>query len=73
MKDHSKLLIIEMVVPIGNDPSIVKLLDLEMMVTTGGRERTENEFKELFTKAGFKFSKNIHTKVGVDILECIRK
>jgi len=49
MKPDSKLLIVEMVVPSGNQPSIAKLLDLEMLVTTGGCERTEKEF-EIFSE-----------------------
>jgi hypothetical protein len=72
MKKRSKLLIVEMVIPPGNQPSIAKLLDLEMLVTTGGRERTENEFKELLDKSGFRFSKNIQTSAGVNIIESVR-
>ena len=72
MKSKSKLLIVEMVIPPGNQPSIAKLLDLEMLVTTGGCERTENEFKDLLKSAGFQLSRNIPTKAGVSILESIR-
>ena len=32
------------------------LLDLHMLVTTGGRERTERRFAELFSRAGWKLS-----------------
>ena len=53
MKLHSKLLIVEMIIPPGNQPSIAKLLDLEMLVTTGGCERTEKEFKTLLESSGF--------------------
>ncbi len=72
MKSESKLLVVEMVVPPGNDPSVAKLLDLEMMVTTGGRERTEIEYKNLFESSGFKLSRIIPTKENVSILEGIR-
>ena len=72
MKSKSKLLIIEMVIPPGNQPSIAKLLDLEMLVTTGGCERTEDEFKKLLELSGFKFSLNIPTKAGVSIIESVR-
>ena len=43
-----------MIVPSGNQPSIAKLLDLEMLVTTGGCERTEKEFKILLKTSGLK-------------------
>jgi O-methyltransferase domain/Dimerisation domain len=72
MKPESKLLIVEMTIPPGNQPSICKLLDLEMLVTTGGRERTEEEFKTLLDSSGFQFSRNIQTKAGVCIIESIR-
>jgi len=72
MKPESKLLIIEMIIPAGNGPSIAKLLDLEMLVITGGRERTEAEFNNLFVSSGFKLSRLIPTKEGVCIIEGIR-
>lgn len=72
MKTESRLLVIEMVIPPGNEPSIAKLLDLEMLVTTGGRERTEKEFKTLLESSGFKFSKTIATKESICIIEGLR-
>jgi hypothetical protein len=72
MNPHSKLLIIEMIVPPGNEPSISKLLDLEMFVTTGGRERTEQEFNHLLEQSDFELSRIIPTKDNVSIIEAIR-
>jgi len=72
MKPKSKLLIVEMIVPSGNEPSVAKLLDLEMLVITGGLERTESEFKNLFESSGFKLSRIIPTKESVCIIEGIR-
>jgi hypothetical protein len=72
MKPESKLLIVEMVVPSGNQPSIAKLLDLEMLVTTGGCERTEKEFEILLKTSGFKLSRTIDTKESISIIEGIR-
>lgn len=72
MTPESRLIIAEMVVPSGNQPSIAKLLDLEMMVTTGGRERTESEFKSLLKASGFKLSGIVSTKENVCVIEGIR-
>ncbi len=72
MKTESRLLVIEMIIPPGNDPSVAKLLDLEMFVTTGGQERTEAEFKQLFASAGFNLSRIIPTKENVCIMEGVR-
>jgi hypothetical protein len=72
MKAESRLLVVEMVIPPGNEPSIAKLLDLEMLVTTGGRERTEKEFKTLLESSGYKLSKIIATKEDICIIEGLR-
>ena len=69
MKKESRLLVVEMIIPPGNEPSVAKLLDLEMLVITGGRERTEAEFKNLFESSGFKLSRIIPTKESVCIIE----
>ena len=72
MKTESKLLVVEMVIAPGNEPSVAKLLDLEMLVITGGRERTEAEFNNLFVWTGFKPSRIIPTKESVCVIEVIR-
>lgn len=53
MEDNGKLLVIEAVIPEGNEPSFSKLLDLHMLVVTGGHGRTESEFRTLFAAVGF--------------------
>lgn len=73
MKADSKLLVMEMVIPPGNEPSVAKLLDLEMMVTTGGRERTEAEFRDLFESSGFELARIISTRDNVSIIEGRKK
>jgi predicted O-methyltransferase YrrM len=49
----SALLVVESVVPPGNEPSPSKLLDVNMLVMTGGRERTRDEYATLMEAAGF--------------------
>ncbi|MDM8555629.1 methyltransferase [Desulfococcaceae bacterium HSG7] len=72
MKPESKLLIVEMIVPPGNRPSIAKLLDLEMLITTGGKERTLAEFKILLESSGFKLSRIIDTQESICVIEGVR-
>lgn len=43
-----------------------------MLVTTGGRERTEEEFNNLFLSSGFKPSRMIPANGGLYIIEGIR-
>ena len=42
------MLVVEGVIPHGNDPSFSKLLDLAMLAIPGGKERTEEEFRRLY-------------------------
>jgi hypothetical protein len=72
LNPKSKLLVVEMIVPSGNEPSVAKLLDLEMLVITGGRERTEPEFKDLLESSGFSLSRIIPTRESVFVIEGIR-
>ena len=43
--------------------------DLNMLVMTGGRERTVKEFEALFTRAGFKMTRVVPTKSPFSLLE----
>ena len=68
--DHGRLLVIEPVVPPGNQPSFNKILDLQMLVWTSmGKERTEAEHRDLLFKAGFKLERAIETPAMVTVLD----
>ena len=49
---ESRLLILESVIPPGNDPNGSKWLDLLMLIF-GGKERTEPEWQTLLEGTGF--------------------
>jgi ubiquinone/menaquinone biosynthesis C-methylase UbiE len=66
-----KVLVIETVIPAGNEPHLGKLADLEMLVSPGGVERTEEEFRELLGKAGFKLTRVVPTKSHLSIIEAV--
>lgn len=72
MNAQGKLLVIEQVVPSGNEPSLSKLLDITMMVETGGHEQTEAEFQSLFASARFELTKILPTRAPECVLEGIR-
>lgn len=72
MPAHGKLLVVEQLMPAGNEPSVSKLRDITMLVDVGGRERTETEFRTLFAAAGFTLTKVVPTPALECILECIR-
>jgi hypothetical protein len=66
---HGRLLLIEPVIPAGNEPSFGKLLDLLMLVYPGGRERTEAEHRDLLAAAGFRLERVMPTASTVSIVK----
>lgn len=61
MRSHAKLLVIERLLPEGidTDDALARanlLSDINMMVATGGRERTEAEYRTLLVKASLRFT-----------------
>lgn len=72
MPIHARLLIIERIIPEGNEKSEAKLFDINMLVMTGGQERTAEEYRKLLHAAGFKLQQIIPTSSPVSILECSR-
>lgn len=69
MGQGSRLLIVEGVVPPGNEPSVSKFFDLAMMVLPGGMERTEEEYRQLFKAGGFRLTRIVPTKTWVSVIE----
>jgi hypothetical protein len=69
MGDDARLVVVDAVVPPGNDPHPSKIMDMLMMVLVEGRERTEQEFGELFQQAGLRLTKVIPTASVLSIAE----
>jgi hypothetical protein len=46
-------LVLDFIVPPGDAPHMAKISDLNMLAMMGGKERTETEWRELLTAAGF--------------------
>lgn len=73
MPTNGKLLVVESVIPPGNDPFAGKFLDLVMLLIPGGKERTEDEYRALYEDSGFELSRIIPTDSELSIVEGIRK
>jgi len=73
MVENGKILVIEQVIPPGNEPFLGKFLDLHMLVMfPGGCERTEDEYRALFEASGFQLTKTVPTKIELSVIEGIR-
>ncbi len=53
MREEGRLVLVEVVVPEGDGP-YMQFLDLQMLVATGGRERTRSEFDAAFRAVGLR-------------------
>jgi ubiquinone/menaquinone biosynthesis C-methylase UbiE len=69
MTANGRLLLIEGVIAPGNEPSITKYFDLNMMILNGGCERTAEDYQALFQVAGFKLVGITPTQSAMSILE----
>lgn len=69
MSGDERLLVIEQVVPPGNQPSLSKLYDLHMLALSGGRERREDEYRALLAAADLDLTRIIPTAVPRSVIE----
>ena len=72
MPPQGKLLVIESVIPPGNEPFGGKFLDLVMLLIPGGKERTEGEYRTLFQRGGLELTRVVPTGTEVSILEAVK-
>ena len=66
-----KLLLLESVLPERSSSDIGLLIDLEMLVVVGGKERTHAEWANLLGRAGFRLNRVVHTATPVSIIEAV--
>jgi len=73
MPVSGKVLIVEMVIPEPNLPSISKLLDLQMLLFLTGCERTAKEYEGLLNEAGFDLQRIVPTASPYSIVEGVKR
>jgi O-methyltransferase domain len=67
-----RVLLCEMVVTDEPGPSPAKMLDIEMLVmTVGGKERSKQEFSELFASCGLRLSRIVPTARPISVIEAV--
>jgi len=73
MPDAAKVLILDAVIPEGNEPHLGKIMDLEMLIAPGGVERSAGEFDTLLRNSGFRLTRIIPTMSPVAIIEAVKE
>jgi hypothetical protein len=71
MAPHGRLLLVEMVLPEGNEPHPGKLLDMVMLIAPGGEERTPSQYSALLDQAGFQMTRVVPTASLVSVVEAV--
>ena len=68
---NGKVLVIEKIIPPGNEPFAGKVTDITMLLMTGGRERTEPEYNRLLATAGLTLKRTLPLRSPASIMEAI--
>jgi O-methyltransferase/methyltransferase family protein len=69
MAPGGRLILVESVVLPGNQPDFAKIIDIEMLMLPGGRERTEAEFRTLLARAGFEMTRIVPNGSPLSVIE----
>lgn len=69
IRPNGRLLLVEQVLKEPNTDDFGKFADLNMLVMTGGGERTESEYRELYRRAGFELLRIVPTRSSSAIIE----
>jgi len=69
MRPGGKLLVIEAVLPPGNEPHLGKTMDMIMLLLLPGQERTMAEFEPVFSRAGLRVNRVITTASPLALIE----
>jgi O-methyltransferase len=69
MNSGGRVILLDSVLPPANQPDFGKIIDIEMLLMPGGRERTEEEFRSLFDRAGFRLTKIVRTESPLCVIE----
>jgi len=68
---QGRVILLEAVIQPGSAPDPGKLMDLEMLMMPGGRERTADEFAALFAGSGFRMTRIVPTRSSLNVIEAV--
>jgi hypothetical protein len=69
MPTTGRLLLVEAIIPPGNEPHAGKIMDFVMLTALGGQERTEEQYEDLLQEAGFRLSAVVPTASPMSVIE----
>jgi hypothetical protein len=69
MRPGARVLVVESIIPPGNEPNFGKALDLLMLLLLPGQERTLPEFERVFSRAGLVVTRILPTPGALSLIE----
>lgn len=71
MDPAAALVSVEMIVPQANRPHLSKLVDLDLLLESGGRLRTVEQYSDLLGQAGFRVRRIVPTAGPASVIEAV--
>ncbi|HEX5964740.1 MAG TPA: methyltransferase [Pyrinomonadaceae bacterium] len=71
MNPGGRVLLVESVIAERGAQDFGKLMDIEMLVSPGGKERTAAEYEDLFARAGLRMTRIVPTKSAYSVIEAV--
>ncbi|HVJ05902.1 MAG TPA: methyltransferase [Candidatus Saccharimonadales bacterium] len=72
MRGDGKILLVEAILPEGDQPHMGKVVDIEMLAMPGGQERTANGYRELLAKAGLRVERILPNESPLSLIEAVK-
>lgn len=70
-KTGGRLLIVELIIAPGNNYDWGKSVDVDMLVLTGGMERTIEQHRHLLQQSGFELTRVVPTRCDISVIEAL--
>jgi hypothetical protein len=71
-RPDATLLLVETVIPTDDRDFVGKWIDLEMLLSLAGRERTAEEYRKLLLQAGWRMTRVVQTASPLSVVEARR-
>jgi hypothetical protein len=73
LRPDGVVLVVELLLDRPGHERFTALMDLQMLVVAGGRERTEAEFAALFARAGLRLTRVVDTTTPFSVMEAVAR
>jgi len=72
LRENGRILLYEILISSKPNSVPAKIMDIEILVGPGGRERTREQFAQIFESTGMKLNTVIKTKTQLKLIEAVK-